>query len=152
MWKATAAVPVLMYHKVGSPVIGRRDIFLNVGADDFRRQMRALARLGYRARPFREVVESVVCRRPLPPRTFAVTFDDGFRCVADTAAPVLAEYSFPATVFVVSGGVGGVNRWDPAPRRPHLPLLDWEDLRRLAACGWGIGGHTRSHPHLDSLA
>ncbi|HLV81221.1 MAG TPA: polysaccharide deacetylase family protein [Chthonomonadaceae bacterium] len=144
-------MPVLMYHKVGHPVACRQDTFLNVPADDFRRQMRLLAALGYRARTFAEVVESLVCGRALPRRTFAVTFDDGYRCIGDFAVPVLAELNFPATLFVVPTGVGQTNIWDREEDIPILSLLDWEDLQRLLAAGWEVGGHTLSHPHLDAL-
>ena len=144
-------VPVLMYHKVGHPVTCRQDTFLNVPATDFRRQMRLLAALGYQARTFAEVVEAFVCGHTLPRRTFAVTFDDGYRCIGDCAVPVLADLKIPATIFVVPSGVGQTNVWDSGEDIPALSLLDWEDLRRLLAAGWEMGGHTHSHPHLDAL-
>jgi peptidoglycan/xylan/chitin deacetylase (PgdA/CDA1 family) len=147
----TSAYPVLMYHKVGAPVATHADTFLNVSARDFRRQMRILVKLGYTARPFADVVEAVTQGKTLPSRTFAVTFDDGYTCVGECAAPVLAEYRFPATVFVVSEAAGKTNAWDRANNRPELPLMDWDVLRRLAASGWEIGGHTLSHPHLNAL-
>ncbi len=144
-------IPVLMYHKVGQPVASRDDRFLNVSERDFSRQMRALANLGYRARSFAEVVDSHLSRRPLPARTFAVTFDDGYACVGRFAAPTLAAHKFPATVFVVPMGVGGENAWDEATGKQRLPLMGWEELLQLRAGGWEIAGHTRSHPHLDAL-
>lgn len=113
--------------------------------------MRALSRLGYRARPFGEIVAAVVCGHTLPKRTFAITFDDGYGSVGERAAPILAAHGFPATVFVVSNWVGGANVWDRAFPHPELPLLDWDALRRLRSAGWEIGGHTLSHPHLDTL-
>jgi peptidoglycan/xylan/chitin deacetylase (PgdA/CDA1 family) len=140
-----------MYHKVGQPVTCKRDAFLNVSAPSFQRQMRLLARLGYRARPFAEVVEALACRSSLPRRTFAITFDDGYCSVGGIAAPILAEYRFPATLFVASDWVGKTNAWDRQTGRPELPLLDWADLCALVAAGWEIGGHTRTHPHLDGL-
>ena len=39
---------------------------------------------------------------------------------------------------------------DDAPFR-HL-MLDWEDVATMAAKGWAIGAHTRSHPILTKLA
>ncbi len=146
------AVPVLMYHKVGHPGACPQDAFLNVSGEAFRRQMRALARLGYRARPFGEVVDALNAGRALPRRTFAVTFDDGYRCVGEVATPILAAFGWPATVFAVSDCVGATNAWDRALGNPELPLMDWEELRRLAADGWEIGGHTRSHRHLGTLS
>lgn len=140
-----------MYHKVGQPVTCKADTFLNVSAHDFRRQMRMLAYLGYQARPFADIVAAIACGKTLPRRAFAITFDDGYTCVGESAAPILAEFGFPGTIFAVSEGAGKSNAWDRVTGRPELPLLDWDSLRALQATGWEIGGHTRSHPHLNAL-
>ena len=146
---SSLAVPVLMYHKVGYPVASRTDRFLNVSARDFARQMHLLASLGYQARTFAEVVDALTGGKRLPRRTVAITFDDGYACIGQAAAPVLAAQGFPGTVFVVSQAVGTQNGWDEMENLPVIPLLDWTALRTLQAAGWEIGGHTRSHPHLD---
>lgn len=145
-------LPILMYHKVGQPVVVRQDRFLNVSAQDFRRQMQTLARLGFKARTFAEVVVSLTSRRPLPPRSFAITFDDGYECIGTHAAPILAELGFPATLFIVSSQAGGSNAWDGPTGHPVLPLMGWDALRDLQAKGWEIAGHTRSHPHLNAIS
>ncbi len=144
-------VPILMYHKVGAPVHAREDTFLNVSTESFERQMRALDRLGYRAVTFAQAVSILRSGQPIPRRTFAITFDDGYSCVGDSAAPILARFSFAATVFVVSGAAGGENSWDAASGRPVLPLMGWDRLRDLAAHGWEMAGHTSTHPHLNEL-
>ena len=148
---ARAAAPILMYHKVGAPVARSEDTFLNVSADAFDRQMRALAHLRYRAVTFAQIVETLRAGRPLPRRVFAVTFDDGYTCVGDVAAPILERYGFPATVFVVSGAAGEANTWDGLTGRPVLPLLPWDRLRELHKAGWEMAGHTCTHPHLNEL-
>ena len=145
-------LPILMYHKVGQPVLNRQDRFLNVSANSFRRQMGMMARQGYQARTFAEVVQAMVCKQPLPKRTFVVTFDDGYQCVGDVAVPILAEFGFPATVFVPTAYVGQTNAWDHANAKPVLSLMGWEELRQLQETGWEIAGHTHTHPHLDRLS
>jgi peptidoglycan/xylan/chitin deacetylase (PgdA/CDA1 family) len=142
---------VLMYHALGQPVKCRRDTFLNVSADSFRRQMRALAALGYRARTFGEIVDSCRSGLSLPRRTFAATFDDAFRSAGEIAAPIMREYGFTGTLFVVS-------EWTNSPESIILeyghvdaPLLSWDALQDLNNLGWEIGGHTATHPYLDML-
>lgn len=39
-------------------------------------------------------------RGPVPPRAVHVTFDDGYRSVAERALPLLARYDVPASIFV----------------------------------------------------
>lgn len=149
--RVRTAVPILMYHKVGARVDRPEDTFLNVSGEAFDRQMRALAHLGYRAMTFAQIVEALRAGQPLPRRVFAITFDDGYTCVGDVAAPILERYGFPATVFVVSGSAGGANAWDGLTGRPVLPLLPWDRLRELHRAGWEMAGHTRTHPHLNEL-
>ena len=41
--------------------------------------------------------------RSLPPNSYAITFDDGFKNNLDFAAPILSKYETPATFYVTSG-------------------------------------------------
>ena len=56
----------------------------------------------YTAVPLARIVSWLTGDQELPDRSVAVTFDDGYRNVLTNAAPVLAEYGIPATVFVVT--------------------------------------------------
>jgi peptidoglycan/xylan/chitin deacetylase (PgdA/CDA1 family) len=144
--------PVFMYHKVGAGVVERGDTFLNVSAHDFRRQMRQLAQRGYSVRPFSEIVDALRSGKSLPKRTCAITFDDGYQCVGQHAAPIMAEFGFAGTVFVVSQAIGKTNDWDSVTGHPVLPLMNEAELRKLHADGWELAGHTRTHPHLNLVS
>ena len=41
--------------------------------------------------------------RSLPPNSYAITFDDGFKNNLEFAAPILSKYETPATFYVTSG-------------------------------------------------
>ncbi len=84
----------------------------------------------------------------------AITFDDGFVNFASWAWPRLRDAGLPATVFLVSGHMGGTNVWGGRPVRgiPALPLMSWSDAAACAAEGAEIGAHSRTHPHLPELA
>jgi peptidoglycan/xylan/chitin deacetylase (PgdA/CDA1 family) len=121
-------------------------------AKRFERQVRALHEAGCVALTLGQVVEHVQAGRPFPERSIALTFDDGYRSVHRTALPLLAELGFPATVFPVTGHLGGHNAWDAASlRAPELPLVTEAELGELVSAGWEVGGHTHTHRALPSL-
>lgn len=144
-------VAILMYHKIGSSVAVKSDTFLNVSTQDFRRQMHLLKRLGYQSRTFGEVMEAWQQGRPLPSRTCVLTFDDAYTNVWENAYPVLKECGMVGTLFVVSQAIGKANDWDYPHEKSVLPLMDAFCLNTLLSEGWEIAGHTRTHPHLDTL-
>ena len=139
---------VMMYHKVGAPDMDR---FLNISTQSFARQMRTLKRLGYHAVTFADIAYAYHQHRSLPSKTFCITFDDGYECVGEYAAPILRELEWPATVFVPTQWAGKDNGWDEANKKRVLPLMGWDRLRELRAEGWEIAGHTRTHPRLAEL-
>jgi peptidoglycan/xylan/chitin deacetylase (PgdA/CDA1 family) len=128
---------ILAYHAVGTPYVGNND----VTPDRFRRQLESALRAGYTF-----VHASDIADGKAPPRSLAVTFDDGIRSAAVTAAPVLAELGIPWTLFVVSGWADGDARdW------AGDMLMDWKDVERLAAKGVRIGSHSVTHPNFSQL-
>lgn len=117
-------------------------------------QLRFLVRRGYRPATLTEALDSAP-----EGRTVAITFDDAYRSVLERARPVLARHGAPATVFaptafVAEGGQASwsaLSRWAGTPFEAELGCMSWEDLRALAAAGWEIGSHSRTHPPLPGL-
>jgi peptidoglycan/xylan/chitin deacetylase (PgdA/CDA1 family) len=146
-------IPVLMYHKVGALLPdGSPDRFISVSPANFEKHISVLQRLGYQGITFRDAAEQLISGNVRAQKQFAVTFDDGYCCVAEHAAPILERARVPATVFVVSDAAGLENSWDHANNKPVIPLMDWEQLKRLHAAGWELAGHTKTHPHLERLS
>jgi len=81
----------------------------------------------------------------------AVTFDDGFAATFEHAVPVLERYRIPATMFVVSGRVGGYNDWMTQRGFPHRALMDERQILLMRDAGITVGSHTRNHPRLTGM-
>lgn len=142
---------VLCYHAV-SP---SWPAGLSVTPERLERQLSHLLRRGYEGVTFHEAV-----LRPPADRTLAVTFDDAYRSVIELARPILSRLGIPATVFVPTGFAGsekpmawpGIEHWIGGPHEGELVPMSWGELRELAAEGWELGSHTRTHPRLPELA
>lgn len=82
----------------------------------------------------------------------SLTFDDGMRSLHDAALPVLRDHGVPSHLFLVSGTVGGINRWSTPPASmPEFEMLGWDELERLQAAGVRIESHTHTHPDMRRL-
>ena len=131
---------ILTYHSLDDS-----ESVISTSPELFRAQMKFLADSGIPVVPLAETVPNS--------GSVAITFDDGFRNVAEHAFATLEHHKFPATIFVVGGYCGGRNNWPTQPKGsvPDLPLLDWNELKSLPP-GVTIGAHTMSHPHLEALS
>jgi len=80
----------------------------------------------------------------------AITFDDGFASVVETAVPLLLDRGLTATVFCVAGHLGGMNDW-PSARSGGLrsPLASAHSLADPVRAGIEIGSHGVDHAPLQ---
>ncbi|HEY0866685.1 MAG TPA: polysaccharide deacetylase family protein [Fimbriimonas sp.] len=143
---ATPRVPVLMYHKVapcprGSLVPGHY-----VHPRLFERQVRLLRLLGYQTVGLDSLFEE-----PLPKKPLVVTFDDGYENYFANALPILKRHGFRATVFLVAGLIGDLNRWDAD--RGDIPerLMTAEQILAAEKEGTEFGSHTKTHADLVAV-
>ena len=99
------ALTLLLYHSVDES-----GSFLSVSPDAFRRQMRALRRSGRRVLSVAEAARAARAGDPLRDAA-CVTFDDAYLSVAETAWPILKDEGLTATIYCVSGRMGGSADW-----------------------------------------
>ncbi|MFF9089321.1 polysaccharide deacetylase family protein [Streptomyces sp. NPDC014991] len=139
-------VPILMYHSVATaPNDATRT--LSVAPEAFAEQMTLIGGLGLTPVTTADLAAGWRRRRPLPARPVLITFDDGYEGVHRHALPVLAGHGFPATLFVSTGWLRGAHDTGGGPDT----MLDWPQVRELAAAGVEVGGHSHTHPQLDQL-
>lgn len=122
---------VLTYHRVGNS----DHPTTNVTTAQFKAHLDYLQANDFEIVPLARVIEAMELGEPLPPRTVAITFDDGYQSVGRTAHALLTERGWPYTVFVntapVEAGMKG--------------YMSWDRMRGLAADGVRFGNHSRSH-------
>ena len=142
-------IPILAYHRV-VPAISEPDPFGNcVSLPMFKSHLRWLKRLGYASVSLDAIAALAAdpeCQLALPRRSVAITFDDGYQDNHDYALPALVEYGFSATVFLVSGAIGGDNQFDRANTSERVPMLTVGQIQKMHRVGFIFGSHTRSHP------
>jgi len=150
-WRRLTQTPIiLMYHAIGRR--GEYPSIYVVGRWRFRCQMAWLYWRGYRVVTVSHVTGRLAARQLMPPRTVAITFDDGYEDVYREAFPILRRYRFAATIFVVSGSVGRAAWWASGPPLAGRAIATEQQLQEMAAAGIEIGAHTARHPSLTSLS
>jgi peptidoglycan/xylan/chitin deacetylase (PgdA/CDA1 family) len=126
-------VPILCYHNLDRQAKGR----LVLAASSFEEQMRYLKKEGYRVVSLKEFVDFMSFKRQLPRKSVVLTFDDGYRSFRDYAYPILKELGFSATLFVYTDYVGAGRN-----------AFTWDDLKAMAAEGFDIQAHSKTHGDL----
>lgn len=138
----TLSIPIVMYHYIRDvdktlDPLGYR---LSVAPDQFAQQIAWLWQQGYTTIRMDMLADCVQGVRSCPARSVALTFDDGYMDAYTTAFPLLQQYGFVATFYVITGFVG------------NQGYMGWNELQALQAAGMEIGSHSISHPNLTALS
>src|SRR5262249_35484229 len=123
-------IPILAYHRVVDVVPLDDYYHICLPRDLFYQQMRTLAQAGYTTLSLETASTLMQQSDPIPPRLVVLTFDDGYLDTFETAAPILRQCGFTATVFIVAGLVGRRSLWD-AGKCCTAPLMDWSQIQQL---------------------
>lgn len=117
-------VPILMYHSI-NPQQNPDLKALIVSPAGFQRQMRFLKNNRYNVLPLEALADLIKQKKKIPPRTVAITFDDGYKDTYKYAFPALREYNLPAFFFIIVNEVS----------RPQNDRLSWEELKSMRDSG-----------------
>ena len=151
--RSEARVLILVCHRVHNdsdptaPRVVPGESCGHVTKSAFRTQLDVLAERGFSVVTHGEIGAWLTEGTDLPSdRNVAIDFDDNRLNVVENALPVMEEYGFSGTMFVVSGlAEGGVDDLR------HYPVADWDALAKLRDAGWAIGSHTHTHRRLGDL-
>ena len=133
-------IPILMYHSIREGAEGRHPYFETITSPRvFAQHMKFLYENGYRAMKCAEGIKQCGGEQSLKP--VVITFDDGYADFYRSAFPILTNYGFTATVYVITGLL-------KAQRMSFkgTECLTLSEVRELHSLGIGIDSHTIHHP------
>jgi peptidoglycan/xylan/chitin deacetylase (PgdA/CDA1 family) len=116
---------------------------MEISPETFQRQMGFLKRHHYNVVTLKTIADLIRDRKKIPPKTLAITFDDGYKDNYTYAFPILKKYNFPATIFIIINEVG----------RPEDDRLSWDEIKVMQGSGIiTFGSHTLSHAYLPEIS
>ena len=125
---------ILQYHHVSTTT----PAVTSISPEQFVEHLEYLNKEGFSVWSLPKIIEYLQTDQQIPDKTVAITFDDAFTSIYDNAFPVLKKYNMPFTVFVAT---------DPVDRR-FGKIMNWKQLREMAASGATLANHTRTHSHV----
>lgn len=131
-----SSVPVLMYHSIDY----EKGNELRVPKEKFKEQMQYLKDNGYTTLTLDELYSFLVNNKPIPEKSVVITFDDGYEDNYSNAYPILKEFGFNATIFVITNTIDN-----------EKPFLTSAQLKEMEQNGIDIESHTLAHNELNKL-
>jgi peptidoglycan/xylan/chitin deacetylase (PgdA/CDA1 family) len=128
-------VPVLSYYRLSK----NKPSKIAITQDDFKAQMKYLKENGYHVITLDQLLDFFDYQEQIPEKSVAITFDDGWISVYDTAFPILKKYGFPATIFIYTDFVGGGK------------AMSWKQIKELSEAGFDIQCQTKTHRDLTVI-
>ncbi len=130
------SVPVLLYHHIQpqSEAIRKGQASLSVDNGFFDRQMQYLLENGYNTINAPTLINALLSRTPLPPKSILVTIDDGYKDAFIYAFPILQKYHITANFMIATGLTGGEDN------------MSWDQISQIKQSGLAyFVDHTWSH-------
>lgn len=129
-------VPVLLYHHIQpqQQAIEKKETSLSVDNGMFDQQVGYLVSSGYNLITAKELVDALINKSGLPPKSILITLDDGYLDSYQYAFAVIQKYHIKANLMISTGLLGGPN------------YMSWDNLRDMYNSGLiYITDHTWSH-------
>ncbi|WP_443659102.1 polysaccharide deacetylase family protein [Clostridium algidicarnis] len=130
-------VPILYYHSVEKS----EDNELRIAPEKFRGQLKYLKDNNYVSLTLQELQSYITQNMPIPKNSVVITFDDGYKDNYDNAYPILKEFGYTATIFVISGLI------DKDPN-----YLNSDHIKEMSKNGIEIGSHSINHENLLEIS
>ncbi len=137
-------IPILMYHYVSPPPANANPKLLDLWVlpKNFRCQMQWLKDNGYTTiTPDKMAQAAFDSSVTLPPKPILLTFDDGYADAYYNVFPMLKEFGFTGTFFVITAYLDEGRR----------DYLTWPEAAAMAGAGMSIESHSDHHYEMRGL-
>lgn len=130
-------IPTLMYHYVSVPPANadKYRLDLSVNPDNFRQQLQWLKANDFHTLTIDQYIGALKRGDELPTNPILLTFDDGYIDAYTQAFPLLKEFGFVGTFFIVTD-------WVDQQRGGYL---SWGQIEEMARAGMSMQSHSRQH-------
>ena len=145
-------IPVIMYHRVINKSENEGIYGTYIYEDIFRKHLQYLKDKNYTVITFKDLDKIGWRNRFEKGKKYIIlTFDDGYKDNYDLAFPILKEFDFKATIFLM--GKSAYNEWDvKAGGERKFSLMSVEMIKEMQDYGIEFGAHTFNHPKLNTLS
>ncbi|QKF71542.1 polysaccharide deacetylase [Campylobacter geochelonis] len=145
MPQSYAKARVLMYHSISEHKGEKHDKW-RVKPLDFEKQMLWLSQNGFTSYKISELASL----EQIPPKSVAITFDDGYEDNFTNSFKVLQKYNLKATIYLVPNQT--TNHWESSNTSHISPMLTHLQIKQMQSSGLiEFGSHTLSHENLSTL-
>ncbi len=130
---------IIMYHRFGEGNFPTT----NVTLEQIDQHIEELSKDIYNIVPLRTIIDAMKKGSKLPPRTIAITIDDGYLSVFEKAWPRFKAANLPFTLFISTESVNDQNE----------SSMTWDQIRELDAEPLvEIGHHGHAHAHMTEIS
>ncbi|WP_339059046.1 polysaccharide deacetylase family protein [Fusobacterium animalis] len=145
-------VPVIMYHRVINNPENEGVYGTYIYEDMFKKHLQYLKDKNYTVITFKDLDKIGWRNRFEKDKKYIIlTFDDGYKDNYDLAFPILKEFNFKATIFLM--GSLTYNEWDvKAGGERKFSLMSVEMIKEMQDYGIEFGAHTFNHPKINTLS
>ncbi|MBS5822669.1 MAG: polysaccharide deacetylase family protein, partial [Clostridium argentinense] len=132
----SVGVPILYYHSIQKN--GENELMMN--PELFRSQIQWLKDNNYTSLTLEELYNYIKFNTPVPEKSVVITLDDGYVDNYTNAMPIINEFDFDATIFMVSDFINNPN------------FLTENQLKELEKNKITIESHTVNHLNLANIS
>jgi peptidoglycan/xylan/chitin deacetylase (PgdA/CDA1 family) len=131
---AADSAAILLYHHVADDTPPSTSI----SPTDFRKHLSYLQSNDFNVISLDFMIDQLKSGQPLPEKSVAISFDDGYSSIYSEAFPLLQSYDYPFTVFLSTKPIDN----------QQANYMSWEQVREMANAGAIIANHMVDHPYM----